>query len=735
MSRHGWGAASAVNRGEPSNERRRGLTGHPLALLLSLAVVLFLSVASVASVASASSFYWYGEGNSTCWQTGQLGASSDVCSNVGAGYLPTPGGHTGGLEWMNDGAANSADFLSPSGDYCSYYRLGDDLTSQISSNEGSATGFTTPTPYSSYQEGDAHNNVCQADGSHWGREIRDTAPGNNCWETCGMGHYVSLRSQGTNDRPWSGVFGGPALVLSAEDDPQTFTARGTNVGAWGYVCPQLEDTATGDILEYCLQEWRGEHNGPKWEQERVSECASVDGHNKDLVSSYFWPGTQFVTERSGSANTYVWHGAGGHHFEAAITETDLVNGVNRDRTEYVQGERSGEPAPGKGCGRSLSTNPADYALIGLSQGTEGWREVTELAGNSANLQLHTEYTPLPPEATTSAASSVQEEEATLNGSVNPKGTDTHYYFQYGETTSYGSSTAEGDAGSGTSSVTKSNTIGELQPGMTYHYRLVASSVGGTSYGADQTLLTFSAPAVTQDSTGTQYYTFEGPNHTFSAIWRRGSTGVFEGPFRASPAHPMFSAPAVTQDSTGTQYYTFEGPNHTFSAIWRRGSTGVFEGPFQESPANTMYSAPAVTQDSTGTQYYTFEGPNHAFSAMWRRGSTGVFEGPFTLSPANTMYSAPAVTQDSTGTQYYTFEGPNHTFSAIWRRGSTGVFEGPFQESPANTMYSAAAVTLDSAGSQYDTFVGPNNTFSAIWRQGSTGNWEGPFVLSGSGTAY
>jgi hypothetical protein len=40
--------------------------------------------------------------------------------------------------------------LSPSGDYCSYARLGDELKYQDSTNEGGLSGFATPTPYSSY---------------------------------------------------------------------------------------------------------------------------------------------------------------------------------------------------------------------------------------------------------------------------------------------------------------------------------------------------------------------------------------------------------------------------------------------------------------------------------------------------------------------------------------------------------------------------------------------------------
>jgi hypothetical protein len=97
--------------------------------------------------------------------------------------------------------------------------------------------------------------------------------------------------------------------------------------------------------------------------------------------------------------------------------------------------------------------------------------------------------PEPPEASTSAPSEVQETQAKLNGSVNPRGTDTHYYFQYGPTTGYGSATSEVDAGSGRSAVPASSTVTGLEPAATYHYRLVATSAGGTVYGSDQSFTT------------------------------------------------------------------------------------------------------------------------------------------------------------------------------------------------------------------------------------------------------
>jgi hypothetical protein len=123
-------------------------------------------------------------------------------------------------------------------------------------------------------------------------------------------------------------------------------------------------------------------------------------------------------------------------------------------------------------------------LVGVEQGVEGEHKLSGIGSAGRNLQVRTEYTPLPPEVSTGAASEVQSTQAKLNGTVNPKGTNTHYYFQYGTTTSYGSSTPEGDAGSGLSSVPESASITGLEPGTTYYYRFVASSSAGTSYGAD-----------------------------------------------------------------------------------------------------------------------------------------------------------------------------------------------------------------------------------------------------------
>jgi hypothetical protein len=436
---------------------------HRLGVTTLLVVLLLLGISSVAH--ASSSLYWYGEGNSTCWQAGQPGGSSFACDSVGAGFLPSH---------MVEGGISADIFgVSASGDYCNYYRLGDQLTLQDSTNEGSTTGYTPPTPYSSYQQSDAYKNVCQAGGANWGQEVRRAAPENGCWTTCGMHHFVSFHSQGSNNRPWNSAFGGPTLVVSAEADPQLLSDSSEDAGAWGYVCPVLQDVTTGGILEYCLQEWRAKTNSSEWGQERVGSCAGAGGDSLDTIASFFYPGTLYATEREGSANTFVLGSAGWRHYTAGISTGNLQNAISADNSH---------------CGRSLSSSPQNYALIGLEQGLEGWRNISEIGGSARNLQLSTEYTPLPPSATTGSATSVQPLQATFNGTANPNGSDTHYYFQYGTSTSYGSTTGEVDAGSGTSAVPAS-TATALSPGTTYHYRIVASNSAGTVYGGDQTVTT------------------------------------------------------------------------------------------------------------------------------------------------------------------------------------------------------------------------------------------------------
>lgn len=93
-----------------------------------------------------------------------------------------------------------------------------------------------------------------------------------------------------------------------------------------------------------------------------------------------------------------------------------------------------------------------------------------------------------PTVTTGAATNVTSIHATVAGTVNPNGSATTYYFEYGPTLSYGNTipTSPISAGNGASAVNVSADIsGKFTPANTYHYRIVATNKSGTSYGEDK----------------------------------------------------------------------------------------------------------------------------------------------------------------------------------------------------------------------------------------------------------
>lgn len=104
-----------------------------------------------------------------------------------------------------------------------------------------------------------------------------------------------------------------------------------------------------------------------------------------------------------------------------------------------------------------------------------------------------------PKVTTGQASSVTSNSAILNGTVNPFGAETKYYFEYGTSASYGSvSNPPGNAGSGTANIAAEASIFRLKPGTTYHYRLVAENSEGITPGSGRTFTTEGTETVVAD---------------------------------------------------------------------------------------------------------------------------------------------------------------------------------------------------------------------------------------------
>jgi hypothetical protein len=119
-----------------------------------------------------------------------------------------------------------------------------------------------------------------------------------------------------------------------------------------------------------------------------------------------------------------------------------------------------------------------------------------------SIQVQARPVPAAPAVVTGAAPYVTVDTARLTGTVDPNVRATSYWVEYGTSAGYGSRyPVEHDSVAGAGDVARpvSLQVSGLQPGTTYHYRIVASNVLGTTHGADRTVTTIvaSEPATTR----------------------------------------------------------------------------------------------------------------------------------------------------------------------------------------------------------------------------------------------
>ena len=113
-----------------------------------------------------------------------------------------------------------------------------------------------------------------------------------------------------------------------------------------------------------------------------------------------------------------------------------------------------------------------------------------------------ETPPSPPTVVTGSVSTRRRTSATLKATVNPNGVNvSECYFEYGRSASYGSSVpCTSLPGSGEGAVAVSAPLASLTESTVYHFRIVASNLLGTSYGADQVFETRPNPPGLETST-------------------------------------------------------------------------------------------------------------------------------------------------------------------------------------------------------------------------------------------
>ena len=167
----------------------------------------------------------------------------------------------------------------------------------------------------------------------------------------------------------------------------------------------------------------------------------------------------------------------------AITQCHFEYGTNRQYGHELPCSPDPEEA-----GSFSETTGVTAVVPNLSPGTEDhYRLVaTNAAGATSDGFDRTFTTTQPPGVNGLRAEKLTATSAELIAEINPNGLKSVYRFEYGPTTSYGSSTPipEGTISAGSEDQEQTVQLTGLTPHVVYHYRLVASNEDGTTITED-----------------------------------------------------------------------------------------------------------------------------------------------------------------------------------------------------------------------------------------------------------
>ncbi|REJ63930.1 MAG: hypothetical protein DWQ21_01505 [Bacteroidetes bacterium] len=232
-----------------------------------------------------------------------------------------------------------------------------------------------------------------------------------------------------------------------------------------------------------------------------------------------------------------------------------------------------------------------------------------------------------PSVVTKSVTNKTHNSVTLNGKANPNYLGTEVRFNYGTTSNYSTNTSWQNIGSGDDFVNKSVNLSGLTPGTTYHYRIEAKNIEGTSYGKDSTFTTKDFPNLTysydstlcvgDDVAFTNQSTIS--NGTLSYSWEiRNSSGTL---VHSSTA----TSPTFTMSTSGT--YTVKLTASSSDAVTTSKTTGLV---VEAIPTPSISTSGATSFCQGGT--VTLSGNTGYQAYSW---SNGASTGSITVSSTDT----------------------------------------------------------------------------------------------------
>ena len=375
--------------------------------------------------------------------------------------------------------------------------------------------------------------------------------------------------------------------------------------------------------------------------------------------------------------------------------TGSVNPNGSATTYQVQYGMSGAygsaTAPGS-AGSGTTATPISVPIGGLAPDTTYHYRVTATNPSGTGDGTDATFTTAkaPPSLTPLAPGSVTATSALAAANVNPNGVSTSVSFQYGHTTAYGSTSAAAPAGAGTSPVRVQATIGSLLPGTAYHYRAVAASADGTTYGPDTAFTT--AKAAPTATTGAASVVLSDGARLTGAVVPAGVETTYQFQYGPSAAYGQQTALTVAGSGTskvnvgatigglaaGTSYHyrlvaisadgTTAGADAAFTTTGDVTSAGAELPPISRTMAVAITSSSvqldgAINPPAKSTTWWFEYGPTAAYgSESIRQSMSGLGARPVNVRlaglAASTTFHYRLELQTSSGL----YVGPDETFT-------------------------------------------------------------------------
>ncbi len=449
---------------------------------------------------------------------------------------------------------------------------------------------------------------------------------------------------------------------------------------------------------------------------------------------------------------------------------------NPGSTAATYGTINGAGCPFPGSGAKTSFTDATTPWMKSWAGALTAKPITAIVENTTAKTITFTFmggsvTPTAPTATTLAASGVSTSGATLNASVNANNATTTVTFEYGTTTSYGTTvngTPNTVNGATATSITAALT--GLTASTTYNYRAKAVNSVGTTYGSNMTFTATANPTSLNLPVAENFATSTLPagwstqnvGTGITERWGMSNTANAGGAAyelkcsyqNLSPATTRVITPAI--NTVGISQVTFSF-KHMLDAYATGVTLRVQTSNDKTTWTNTSWSAATTatniaaatvnvtvtTNLNSAATYFALVADGNLYQIdYWYIDNISITSGSSTTTPTVTTTAASGITASSAtaggnvtadggatvterGICYATTANPTTANTKVTSGTGTGTFTANMTSLAASTLYYVRAYAINSNGTTYGAQV----SFTTLTSGGGGGT-----VIIGDGTS-